>query len=71
MRDETINQMISKCNELEQKGYKPKLDWMMKVIYRELCKKLKFDHMNKGYKCLNHNPSRKMRYTNFTEIGKV
>ena len=29
--------------------YKSKHDWVEKVIYRELCKKFKFDHTNKWY----------------------
>ena len=48
--DETINYMISECIKLAQKEYKTCYDW---VIHWELCKKLKFDHMNKWYM---HNP---------------
>ena len=40
---------ISKCRKLVQKEYKTRHDWMGKVIKWELCKKLKFDHMNKRY----------------------
>ena len=32
-----------------QKEYKNKLDWVGKVIYWVLCKRLKFDHTNKWY----------------------
>ena len=32
-----------------QKEYKTAHDWVEKVIYRELCKKFKFDHVNKWY----------------------
>ena len=32
-----------------QKEYKTRHDWMGKVIHKELCKKLKFDHTNKWY----------------------
>ena len=52
-RDETINQQKSECSNLVQKEYKTRYDWVGKVIHRELCKKLKFDHTNKRYM---HNP---------------
>ena len=52
-RDETINHIISKCSKLAQKEYKIKHNWVGKVIYWEMCKELKFDHMNKWY---IHNP---------------
>ena len=39
--------------QLVQKEYKTTHDWVGKVINWELCKKLKFDHMNKWYM---HNP---------------
>ena len=48
-RDETINDMISECSKLAQKEYKARHDWVGKVIHREMCKKLKFDHVNKSY----------------------
>ena len=32
-----------------QKKYKTRHDWVEKVIHLELCKKFKFDHMNKWY----------------------
>ena len=48
-RDETINHIISECSKLAQKEYKTRHDWVGKVIHRELCKKLKFDHTNKWY----------------------
>ena len=48
-RDETINHIISECSKLAQKEYKARHDWVDKVIHRELCKKLKFDHTNKWY----------------------
>ena len=44
-----INLMISKCSQLAQKEYKRRHDWVGKVIQWEMCKKLKFDHMNKRY----------------------
>ena len=48
-RDETINHIISERSKLAQKEYKTRHDWVEKVIYGELCKKLKFDHTNKWY----------------------
>ena len=42
-----INHIISKCNKLAQDEYKTRHDRVGKVILRELCKKMKFDHMNK------------------------
>ena len=48
-RDETINHIISECSKLAQKEYKIRHDWVVKVIHWKLCKKLKFDHMNKWY----------------------
>ena len=57
-RDETINHIISECSKLAQElyllTYKTRHDWVGKVIHWEMCKKLKFDHMNKWYK---HNPA--------------
>ena len=54
MTDETINHIISECSKVAQKEYKTRHDWVGKVIYRELCKKLKRDHTNKW--CM-HNPA--------------
>ena len=48
-RDDTINHIISECSKLAQKEYKTKHDWVGKVIHWELCKKMKFVHMNKWY----------------------
>ena len=48
-RDETINHIISKCSKLGQKEYKTRHDWVGKVINWEMCKKFKYDHMNKWY----------------------
>ena len=53
-RDETINHMISECGKLAQKEYKTRHDWVGQVIYRELCKKLKYDRTKKWYM---HNPT--------------
>ena len=41
-RKETINYIISECNELAQKEYKSRHGWVGKIIQKELCKKLKF-----------------------------
>ena len=46
-RDEMINCIISECSKLAQKEFKTKHDWVDKVIHWKLCKKFKFDHMNK------------------------
>ena len=43
----TANPIINKCSKLAQKEYKNRYDWVGKVIHRELCKGLKFDHANK------------------------
>ena len=48
-RDETINHIICECNNLAQKEYKARHDWVGKVINWEMCKKFKFDHSNKWY----------------------
>ena len=53
-RDETINHVISECSKLAQKEYKTRHGWVGKVIHREMCKKLKFNHTNKWYM---HNPA--------------
>ena len=34
---------------MPQKEYKSRHDWVDKVIYRELCKRLKFDHIKKWF----------------------
>ena len=34
---------------MAQKEYKARHDWEGKVIHREMCKKFKFDHINKWY----------------------
>ena len=46
-RDETINHIISECSKLAKKEYKARHDWVGKVIHREMCKKLKFNHAKK------------------------
>ena len=39
---------ISKCSKLAKKECKTKHNWVGKVIYWELCQKLKFDHTTKS-----------------------
>ena len=41
--------MISKCSKLKQKEYRTRHDWVGKMIYWEMCKKIKFEHTNKWY----------------------
>ena len=53
-RDETINHIISECSKLAQREYKARHDWVGKLIHWEMCKKSKFDHINKWYM---HNPA--------------
>ena len=53
-REETINHILSECSKLAQKEYKTRHNWVGKVIHWEMCKKFKFDHMNK---CYIHNPA--------------
>ena len=48
-RDKTINHIISEYYKPLQKEYKTRHDWMGKGFHRELCKKLKFDHIIKWY----------------------
>ena len=43
-RDETINHIKSKSRKLAPKKYKTRQNWVGKVIYWELCKKLTSDH---------------------------
>ena len=47
--DETVNP-INEYSKLAQKEYKSRYDYMGKVIFWELCKKVKFDHANKWYR---------------------
>ena len=53
-KDETINYIISKYSKLAQKEYKTRHVWVGKGIYSEMCKKFKFDHINKWHM---HNPA--------------
>ena len=48
-RDEMINHIISEFSKLAQKEYKTRHGWLGKVIYWELYKKLKLDHIYKWY----------------------
>ena len=47
-RDEMSDRIISGC-KLAQREYETRNDWVVKIIHRELCKKLKFEHTNKWY----------------------
>ena len=47
-RDETINHIINECSKLALE-YKARHDWFGKMIYWEMCKKFKFDYINKWY----------------------
>ena len=53
-RDKTINHIISECSKLAQREYKTRHDWVGRVIHWEICKKFKFDLINKWYM---HNPA--------------
>ena len=53
-RDETMNHIINECSKLLLKESKMRHDWVGKVIHWEMCKKFKFDHINKWYM---HNPA--------------
>ena len=46
-QDEILNHIKGECSKLAQIEYKSKHDWVGKVIYWELCKRLKFDHADK------------------------
>ena len=48
-KDETLNYIISECFQLAQKEYNTRQNWAGKVVYWELCKRLKFDHTTKWY----------------------
>ena len=52
-RSGMMNHIISEWSKLAQKEYKTRHNWAGKMIYWELRKKFKFDHMNKWY---THNP---------------
>ena len=54
-RDETINNIISECSKLAQKGYKTRHDCVSKVILWELCKKFRFNQTKQWYM---HNPTK-------------
>ena len=65
-RDEMINHIISECSKLAQREYKTRHDWVGKVIHWEMCKKLKFDQMNKWYM---HNPASVLKNDTQTPMG--
>ena len=47
--DKIIYHIICKCKELTQKEYKTQLDWVGKMIPRELYKKVQIDQTIKWY----------------------
>ena len=47
--DERVHHIISECSKLAKNEYKTWHDRVGKVIYWELCKRLKFDHTIKYY----------------------
>ena len=68
-RDDTVNHIISECSKLAQKKYKSRHDWVGKVIYGELCKRLEFDHANRWI-CTNQNLPYRMKCVELTEISR-
>ena len=44
-----INHELNECSKLAQIEYKTRDEWVRKVIYYELSKKLKSDHTNKWF----------------------
>ena len=48
-RDKMINQKLSESSKLTHKDYKTQYDWVGNVIHWELCKRFKFDYINKWY----------------------
>ena len=52
-KDETINHIINECSKLAPKLHKTRHVWVGKVIHWELCKKFKFENVDKWYM---HNP---------------
>ena len=44
-----VNHIISKSSKLAQKEFKSRHDSIEKMIYWELCKRLKFDHIHKWH----------------------
>ena len=48
-RYKTSYHMISESSKSTQKEYQTRQDWVDEVIHWGLCKKLKFNHMNKWY----------------------
>ena len=67
-RDEMTNYIISEYYKLAQKEYKTRHNWVGKIVYWELCKKLKFDYTS-GI-CTIQNISWRMRRTNPSGILK-
>ena len=71
-RDESINHIISVSSKLAQKEYKARHDWIGKVIYLELCKKLKLgytteSHIHNPKSVLEKETQKILRYEQITE----
>ena len=66
--DETVNHMISVCRQLAPKEYKTRHDWVGKVIYWELRKRLKKRIRQTNCTCRNQNSSKEMRLIEFSRI---
>ena len=47
--EERVNHLLCECSKMAQKEDKRRHDWIDKMIYRELCKRLKFGYTNKWY----------------------
>ena len=45
--NETLNDIITECSKSIRKENKIRHDWVEKVIHKELCKRLRFAHINK------------------------
>ncbi len=40
--NETVNYEINKCRKLALKLYKSRYDWVVMIIHKDVCKRLKF-----------------------------
>ena len=48
-KNDTINHIRSESIKLAKTECKARYDWVDKVIYWELCKRIKFEHPNKWF----------------------
>ena len=67
IEDATVNPFKSECSKLTQKKNKTTHDWVGKMIHSELCKNMKYDHIDK---CYIHKPKPVLKYicTKFSGI---